>query len=339
MSAFRHPLSRLYVVGGREARPGPRMGGLHRYDRGVILRVDVRRRRASVAFEYVSPPAARATDGAFTVFKAGTLVDGLLYACTETEVLILETAQFRTVGYVTLPWFNDVHHVRPTRRGTLMVASTGLDTVLEVSGDGTVLNRWSVLGPEWRGDYSAGVDYRRVVTTTTRSSHPNYVFLIDDEPWVTRFRQRDAVCLVDRSHRIDIGGHGPHDGVVWRNRVYFTTVEGRIVVADTGSGRVVEAIDLNEIPNGWDPRLELGWCRALHVVDERHVVVGFTRLRSTKLRANVRWVKHSLGMRDSIGAAPTRIALYDIRQGQLHWELPLEDAGLHAVFSIHAGAP
>jgi hypothetical protein len=37
----------------------------------------------------------------------------------------------------------------------------------------------------------------------------------------------------------------------------------------------------------------LGWYRGLWIVDERHVGLGFTRVRKTKFNENVNWVKHA----------------------------------------------
>ena len=81
--------------------------------------------------EYQSPAEARANENSSNVFKAGTLIGDTLYACTSTEVLIFKLPEFKQIGYISLPCFNDVHHVTPSSDGNLLVASTGLDMVVK----------------------------------------------------------------------------------------------------------------------------------------------------------------------------------------------------------------
>ena len=78
----------------------------------------------------------------------------------------------------------------------------------------------------------------------------------------------------------------------------------------------------------------LGWCRGIELLDDRHAVVGFSRLRPTKWEQNLRWVKRQLGGKGT-GLLPTRIALVDLSAERFVWEVDLEPGGLNAVFSIH----
>ena len=57
------------------------------------------------------------------------------------------------------------------------------------------------------------------------------MFLLGDEPWVTRFELRDAISLHDHARRIDIGGERIHDGVPHDGAIYFTSVDGKIVLS------------------------------------------------------------------------------------------------------------
>ncbi len=81
----------------------------------------------------------------------------------------------------------------------------------------------------------------------------------------------------------------------------------------------------------------LGWCRGL-LTRGHQAWVGFSRLRPTKLRQNLSWVRH--GFRETVHQRrlPTRIALYDLERPARLRDIDLEGAGLNAVFSIH-GAP
>ena len=79
-----------------------------------------------VEVEYKTPPEARASNESSHSFKSATLVGNKLYTCTSTEVLIFEVPSFKRIGYISLPCFNDLHHVTPTPEGNLLVANTGI---------------------------------------------------------------------------------------------------------------------------------------------------------------------------------------------------------------------
>jgi hypothetical protein len=150
---------------------------------------------------------------------------------------------------------------------------------------------------------------------------------------VTRFEQRDAVA-VDPSrngHRAPfaVGIQGIHDGHVAGDRLVFTSVDGHVVRFDTATGERRD-FDLNSLKKPGDDR-PLGWCRGvLTDGDARRAWVGFSRIRETKLRQNLSWIRN--GFRERL---PTRISLYDLERPALLREINLERAGLNAIFSIH----
>ncbi|MEK7728900.1 MAG: hypothetical protein AAB354_10835, partial [candidate division KSB1 bacterium] len=307
------------------------------YEKALVVKGEAPAARLEVLLEYLTPPSACAVaDDPSILFKAASLHGDELFLCTQTEVLIHRLPDFARTHYLSLPCFNDVHHVRPTSQGTLLVAVTGLDLILEISRAGEILREWNVAPQETWQRFSRGVDYRTIVSTKPHLAHPNHVFIAEGEIWATRFEQRDAVCLTAPERRIDIGIGGPHDGIVHEPHVYFTTVNGHIVKADCKSGQVVQTFDLNRMSENRGP---LGWCRGLLLLDEAHAVVGFSRLRPTKFRENIawvkRWAKSSLGLSESVASKPTRIALYNLKAGRLLWEMNVEAAGMNAVFSIH----
>ena len=322
----------LYIVGGRAKADAHLKPEWHRFERAVILRLDLHTGGCETCVEYETPPDARPSDDPSIVFKAATVRGRKLYACTQTELLIYALPKFDQLAYLSLPWFNDIHHVSPTSSGTLLVANTGLDMVLELTPDGRVLREWNVLGEDPWARFSRDVDYRKVTTTKPHSAHPNYVFQLNDEIWVTRARQRDAICLTNPARRIPIDLEQPHDGIVSNGSVYYTTVDGHVVIADFASGRQERIVDLNEISgNGGG---SLGWCRGLKLLDDGRLIVGFSRLRPTRWRENVRWVKRQLGV--PAGSLPTRVAVYDIERRRLCLERTIERFGMSAIFSIHA---
>ena len=140
---------KLYVVGGQQRSLRgltADMDSWYEYQKGVALTLDTETREVAVATEYVSPPGTCPVEDPAILFKSGTLVDDKLYLTTQTEVLVYRVPSFERVAYVSLPMFNDVHHVRPTPAGNLLVANTGLDNVVEVTTDGALVNIWNVLG-------------------------------------------------------------------------------------------------------------------------------------------------------------------------------------------------
>jgi hypothetical protein len=321
----------LLITGGEQrGRRGLGAGSTrwYRYRRAHLVGVEFTDdgARTTTLLSYESPADVCADDDPAILFKQGHRTDGQLYLTTPTEVITLAYPSLERTGYVSLPSFHDVHHVQPTPEGTLLVVNTGLDQLVEVTTDGEIVSRQHVVGDDpWGGRFTAATDYRREATTKPYEAHPNHVFFIGEERWVTRFEKRDAVCIDDRRRRIDIGVERVHDGLVVGDEVYFTAVDGHVVIADTGTLEVIEVIDLNALS---DDGL-LGWCRGIHIVGDE-AWIGFSRLRPTAIRENVAWVKE--GFRKGVG---THIARYDLHGRRLLDRVPLEEVTpLNAVFSI-----
>jgi hypothetical protein len=213
---------------------------------------------------------------------------------------------------------------------------TGLDAVAELAPDGTLLRLQSVTNTSVWERFSQTTDYRKVATTKPHVSHPNFVFFLGDEPWVTRFQQRDAVPLYGTSSArpvFSLGNEGVHDGYVMSDHIYFTAVNGLILRFDSISGKK-RSFDLNTVPNHYPDR-PLGWCRGIQPINEEKTWVGFSRIRYTTLRNNLDWARRGFRDTDRYPPAPTRIACYDLTQGRLLDEIGLEEAGINTVFSIH----
>jgi hypothetical protein len=319
----------LYVTGGRQR------GSLFKnenewrwFERGLIVRLDTEAGSGDVCVEYDTPPDARPDAESSVCFKCGTIEGNRFYACTSTEVLIYELPDFRRIGYVSLPCFNDVHHVTPTPEGNLLVVSTGLDLVVELTPEGKLLREWSAVGEDPWTRFSRETDYRRVPSTKPYKAHPNFVFRLGDDLWVSRADLKDAVCLTHAGPRIAIDIQCVHDGLLFGNRIYFTTIDGNVAMVDQNSLQLVEAIDLKTIDN--DEGAALGFCRGVLPLDEKRAWVGFTRFRQTKFKEKVAWVKQ--GFNDL--RRPTHIALYDLAARKRLRDIDLEPYGMNAVFNI-----
>ncbi len=321
------------VTGGRQKRGAHFKPEWQQHDRCLAFFVNFELGKVETALEYVSPPEARPANEPAIQFKAASIYGDEVFLCTTTEILVHRLPGMESTGYISLPRFNDVHHVLAVDRETLLVANTGLDMMVEMQRDGKVLREWSTLDEDPWARFDRAIDYRLVETTKPHASHPNFGFVFAGEYWATRFEQRDAICLTSRCPAIPIGVQRPHDGVVLGDEVWFTTVDGQIVASSPGRDAPRAVYDLNSFA-GTSPDRALGWCRGLYLVDDRHVLVGFSRLRPSVFRSNLRWVKHRFGARDTSGDMATRISLYDLAERRLVREVQLEEVGLSTVFSI-----
>ncbi|HTS06950.1 MAG TPA: hypothetical protein VMP68_15325 [Candidatus Eisenbacteria bacterium] len=317
----------IYIVGGHVRQNLFRkLEEWQSCDRARIVQLGPEENRSHVCVEYSSSPELCSDNQPAILFKAASICDKTLYACTSTEVLVYKLPGFEQVRRISLPCFNDLHHVCPTSRGTLAVAVTGLDMVVEITSTGELVREWSVLGEEPWAHFSRTTDYRKVQTTKPHRSHPDHIFEWNGELWVTRFEQRDAICLTSPG-RIDIAVERPHDGLLFGGSLYFTTVDGHIVIADPDSRAVTRIYDLNKMHS--QPRQILGWCRGLLPVDERYIWVGFTRVRPTKFKENLAWIRNKANRHKS-----SHIGLYDLKEQRSVREIAVEPHGIGVVFSL-----
>jgi hypothetical protein len=326
-------LSIIYVVGGQQKEDATEKEEFHGFRKGVVLRVDTEKAEAEICLEYVSPPEVCPDNDPSVLFKVSTVNQGKIYLCTQTEILIHSFPAFERLGYLSLPCFNDIHHVRPTPQGNLLVANTGLDMVQEISLQGEILREWDMLDEPLWTRFSRDEDYRKLPTTKPHKSHPNYIFFVEEEIWVTRCEQKDAVSLTRRGRRIDIGIERAHDGKVHDGKVYFTTVNGHIVIADTASLKVLDVIKLGR------QLKKPAWCRGLYVLDKNRVLVGLSRLRHTQWGANLSWLKGGVNVLKNLAVSPTSVALFDFKRRKFEWNIRLDIYGISAIFSIHPEEP
>jgi len=325
---YRHSvIASKYILGGRQrAERDLRAGNRdwEGYDQARIVELDPQNGAWCPRVEYESAPGIPTAAETALTFQAGHVQGDELTLCTQNEVMVYRLPDFQRVWQLSLPFFNDVHHARPSPDGHVLVANAGLEMVLELTRAGEVRRAWNVLGGDPWANVAPDVDYRAISTKPHRA-HPNYVFCLDDEIWATRFHQGDAVCLTQPHKRIPLSTERIHDGVVYDGMVYFTSVNGRIIVANPRTLKVEEVIDLTAMHDSDDL---LGWCRGLEI-HAGMLWVGFSRIRPTRFRENVSWVAR--GFKRTL---PTRIALYDLTRRACVMEHDLEPMGIGAVYSI-----
>jgi hypothetical protein len=182
--------------------------------------------------------------------------------------------------------------------------------------------------PPWQR-FSRETDYRQVASTKPHQAHPNFTFELGGDVWATRLRQRDAVCLTDAGKKINISLEQPHDGLLLGKDIYFSLVDGRLVIVNADTLSVDRVVDFKMMD---DPNALLGWCRGLLPLADEKIWVGFTRVRRTRVHENVRWVKRVF--KEGMTEKPSHISLYDVGHGKCLQEFDLEPYGMNIIFSI-----
>lgn len=328
---------KLIIVGGKNRSSAHSQLEWARHEAGIVARLNLGSGKFEKLLEYSGNKNFLPDDPlAAVTFKAGTLLGKELWACTTTELLSINLDSCEIVKRLSHPSFNDLHHVVPNpfqAHNTLLVANTGLDMCQEIDLKQNIVNEWSVIkGGGW-DKYDRDIDYRKVESTKPHLSHPNYVFTIDQEIWATRFLQKDAICLTDARQRPFVLEHGNiHDGIVRGGVVWFTSVNGYVSAFDIHTRERLIDINLNVFHS--HEKL-LGWCRAVEIVDDDHLAVGYSRLRPTKFRENIKWLTYKTGFRSNAGTLPTRIEIINFKKRTLEGSFDVEPIGLNAVFSVH----
>ena len=329
---LRHLVPRLYVTGGRQ-RPSHLLtrDEWSAYEKAVLLELDTDSGAVRTVLGYESP-RDRTPDLPSHVFKAASWDGDHLLLCTQTEVLVFDPRQERIVETISHPWFNDLHHVARID-GRLHVVSTGLDAVLVMDGD-QVADLHSTTGEDPWQRFDRGRDYRRVATTKPHRCHPNYVFTLDGVPYASRFQQRDALPLGDAPPIPRLHDDPIHDGVVAAGRLWFTVVSGHVVAVDPATRQITERYDLDRI--GDERGHPLGWCRGYHR-DGDVTYLAFSRLRPTKLKQNLAWLRKPLGKAPE--PRPARVTAYQLEAGRKLASHDLEEHGIASIFSVLPATP
>lgn len=304
-----------------------RKGEYWLYDTAGLMLIDWRAKKVVRELTYVSPPEHAALSG-HMLFAYGSLTGSELLVTTHTEVVTIDVGRWAVNDVISLPHFNDLHHVIRFE-DHLYVCNTGLQAVQKVTPDGRLVESYSTnAAPTWE-TYDRARDYRPL-STKPHPVHPNHLFVLDGQVWVTRCNKHDAVALRDHERRLKVAPGSPHDGILAQGLVYFTTTNGHVVGVDPEGGETVRDIDLNAIDGR---RRQLGWCRGLRFIDYDLALVGFGQFRRTKYRELAHWI-----LNDGKAALPSRLCLYDFHRGRLLDELTFtakwEGAAIYSIFIL-----
>lgn len=111
-------MTSFYVSGGRlRTTVFRKLEEWQSCEQALLIELDPEKNRSRVRVEYISPPEVCPDEMPAILFKSATVHENALYTCTSTEVLVYELPSFRLQHYISLPCFNDLHHVYPTPKG------------------------------------------------------------------------------------------------------------------------------------------------------------------------------------------------------------------------------
>ena len=302
--------ARFVISGGTQSS-----GTKPQYSNAKLLFCQIKNGVFSVqtSVDYKPKPSQQASD-TNVVFKGASVDNDKLYVVTETELLIYDCKTQTLLESISDPSFNDLHHVM-VNDGKYFIVNTGQDAITIVQGENIThqhLARHSELNR-----ITPNIDYRQQASTKPHLLHPNYCFMLNDKCWVTRCDTMDAVSLEVPHERLLIGTDLVHDGVVFKQQLFFTTVNGCIKIFDTQRKELLHSVDLHEfVPNVY------GWCRGILPLKNNLVLVGLSKRRSSKSRKNIGSTNDA------------RLLLVDVFKQELHADINMSDHGMDAIFSI-----
>jgi len=321
----------VLITGAQQREGALELGDGKQYQAALLLRLNLDTGEVSELIQKSDGGENYPDEYPNIEFTAGCLCDHELYLCTDTEIFIYKYPELELITCISHPAFQNIHHVYP-RNEDILIANTGLDMIVRLDKKShEIMEYMNVQHKDAWHRFDQKVDYRKVHSTKPHDSHPNYVFEFNDSIWATRCIQKDAVNLSDSNDKIDVNSDSNaviHDGIVQDGKIYFTSVDGHVIIVDQKTKKVLEKINLNIIEKSRSP---LGWCRGLHIEND-HALVGFTRLRKTKIKENVRWVKHFV--KGDSKVLNTRVVLYDLRSKQKVREFAMPAEKIHAIYSI-----
>lgn len=257
-------------------------------------------------------------------FKAGHQYGEIFVVPSNCEILIYDLKNEAIKTCITHPSFTDLHHV-VIRNDCLYVVNTGIEAIQIFNMQGKLIDEYALVdNPTWKS-LENNSDMRLIASTKPHYIHPNYVFFINGEPWVTRFQNKDAVSLFNSSEKINLNySNGrPHDGHIVGEFIYFTLTDGYVVVINKENKKLEELINLNEIH--YKNKI-LGWCRGVEILGE-YAYVGFSGMRRSKFVEYAAWAVRGKER------LPARVSQYNIHKKELSKEVLLGNKG-GAIFTV-----
>ena len=323
----------LLITGGVLRPAGFELGEGKYYGGARLLHLDTRTGRVQTLLAVDEGTPNFPAEHPNLEFTVGCSEGATLWLAMDTEIRRYAYPSLQLQATFSHPCFHNIHSVA-VRGGSLYVTSTGLDLVVVLCKEtGAVQQVLHADGkPPWHR-FAQDKDWRQVHSTRPHDCHPNQVFWLGEEPWVTRCTQEDAVPLGRPGRAVKLSGTrgeiAVHDGVVHEGSVFFTLVDGTVVVMDAADPeRPLRNIELASLPGFGGLR---GWCRGLCFAGGL-AYVGFSRLRRTRNQSKLDWVRRAVGRGETVQQAS--VLAVDLQAGQIVKDYRLELGSIDAVYGI-----
>uniref|UniRef100_A0A486XQQ4 Uncharacterized protein n=1 Tax=Rheinheimera sp. BAL341 TaxID=1708203 RepID=A0A486XQQ4_9GAMM len=323
-------LNKLLVSGGCLRENGFELGEGKYYGKASLLLLDLATGQFETLLSKTDGGANYPAEHPNLQYTAACLDGDTLWLPTDTEVFAYRLPDLQQVTCYSHPCFQNIHSVHAFA-DELVVTSTGLDNVVVLDKQsGQIKQILNAEGKDPWHRFSNDIDYRLVHSTRPHDAHPNYVFQLNNELWVTRCKQEDAVCLSNVNKSIDVGQGeriSVHDGLWWGDKLVFTRVDGFLVICDPVSGKVLDKHD----PFGLERNRPRGWCRGLYI-DGNMFYIGYSKLRKTKLTTKLKFISQgNFKYRDGNEAL---VVAYNMHTQKVERVYEFNSASIEAVYGI-----
>ncbi|NDY74286.1 hypothetical protein DO021_20585 [Desulfobacter hydrogenophilus] len=202
------------------------------------------------------------------------VVDNSIYVTTFSQILRLDlnTGEFEQKH--SFDRYNDLHGIA-FNGYEFAVANTGLDLIHFLDDNFNLIRTLDVGALSGSSKiFSSDIDYRLIPSTKPHFVHPNHCFWFENSWWVTRFIQKDAICP-ETGEKWDFNLYGaPHDGIVTDDGVYFTTIQGTVILVKPN--REMKTWNLRQLTG----RTQIGWGRGI-MIEKNKAYIGFTKIRKS----------------------------------------------------------
>lgn len=321
----------LLISGAKERKNGFELGEGKYYDRAKLLRLDLASGSVETLLEKSEGGEHYPDEHPNLQYTACWLEGDTLWLPTDTEVYKLAYPSLTVELLISHPAFHNIHSVN-VFDDKVYITSTGLDLVAVYTTQGELVEMINCQDkPLWHR-FSENEDYRLVHSTRPHDCHPNFVFHWQGKPWVTRCKQQDAVMLGNTAQQIELTVPekriSVHDGLVFKDKVYFTSVDGFLLIADPETGKLEQEINVLSHLGGE----KLGWCRGLTISEDGIAYLGFSRIRRTKVVERLSWLVR--GQLDKMTYVPACVLAYDIRAQKVvkQYDIPISE--IDAVYGV-----
>lgn len=321
----------ILISGGRARKNGFELGEGKYYDCAKLLKLDLATGKSACILEKSEGGKHYPSEHPNLQYTSACLAGDILWLPTDTEIYKLTYPDLEVLKVISCPFFHNIHSVN-VFDGKVYATSTGLDLVAVFDEEGEIIELINAEGKDLWHRFSAEEDYRLIHSTRPHDCHPNFVFSWRGKAWVTRCKQQDAVRLDDMKEKIEITTPekriSVHDGLVFEDKVYFTTVDGFIVIADPDSRQIVEQIDLLS----YLKVDKLGWARGISISDDGIAYIGFSRIRRTKMQDKLAWL--AKGQISKMKFIPACVLAFDLRNKKIlkQYDIPFNE--LDAIYGI-----